>query len=83
VNFPFICSNIPAAPAYGVYISQLIQYSRACVITSNVFRSPPWLGSPLWNICVKNDHGYVPLVANTSQPFPHSYSWLITDLYLD
>ena len=30
VNFPFISSNIPAAPAYGVYISQLIPYSRAC-----------------------------------------------------
>jgi hypothetical protein len=30
VNFPFICSNIPAAPAYGVYISKLIQYSRVC-----------------------------------------------------
>jgi hypothetical protein len=30
VNFPFICSNIPAAPGYGVYISRLIQYSRAC-----------------------------------------------------
>ena len=30
VNCPFMCSNIPAAPAYGVYISQLIQYSRAC-----------------------------------------------------
>ena len=30
VNFPFICSNISAAPAYGVYISQLIRYSRAC-----------------------------------------------------
>ena len=30
VHFPFICSNIPAAPAYGVYISQLIRYSRAC-----------------------------------------------------
>ena len=29
VNFPFICSNIPAALAYGVYISQLIRYSRA------------------------------------------------------
>ena len=28
MNFPFICSNIPAAPAYGVYISQLIRYSR-------------------------------------------------------
>jgi hypothetical protein len=30
VNFPFIFSNIPAAPAYGVNISQLIRYSRAC-----------------------------------------------------
>ena len=30
VNFPFICSNIPAAPAYGVYLSQMIRYSRAC-----------------------------------------------------
>ena len=30
VNFPFICSNMPAAPVYGVYISQLIRYSRAC-----------------------------------------------------
>jgi hypothetical protein len=32
VNFLFICSNIPAAPAYGVYIyiSQMIRYSRAC-----------------------------------------------------
>jgi len=30
VNFPFICSNISAAQAYGVYISLLIRYSRAC-----------------------------------------------------
>ena len=30
VNFPFICSNILAASAYGIYISQLIRYSRAC-----------------------------------------------------
>jgi hypothetical protein len=29
VNFPFIYSNISAPPAYGVYISQLILYSRA------------------------------------------------------
>jgi len=28
VNFPFICINIPAAPAYGLYIFQLIRYSR-------------------------------------------------------
>ena len=25
VNFPFLSSNIPSAPAYGVYVSQLIQ----------------------------------------------------------
>lgn len=30
VNFPFICGNIPSAPAYGVFISQLIRYARAC-----------------------------------------------------
>jgi hypothetical protein len=25
-----MCSNIPASPAYGDYISQLIRYARAC-----------------------------------------------------
>ena len=30
VNFPFRCSNIPAAPIYRVYFSQLIRYSGAC-----------------------------------------------------
>jgi hypothetical protein len=28
INFPNMCSNIPASPAYGVYISQLIRYTR-------------------------------------------------------
>jgi hypothetical protein len=37
VNFPFICSNIPAVPAYGVYISQLIRYSTACGSYQDVF----------------------------------------------
>jgi hypothetical protein len=31
VNFPFISSNIPDVPACGVYISQVIPYSRVCV----------------------------------------------------
>jgi hypothetical protein len=30
VNVPYLCSNIPASPAYGVYLSQLIRYARAC-----------------------------------------------------
>ena len=29
-NFPFLISNIPSSPAYGVFISQLIRYARAC-----------------------------------------------------
>jgi hypothetical protein len=29
INIPNMCSNIPASPAYGVYISQLIRYARA------------------------------------------------------
>ena len=29
-KFPFLCSNIPSSPAFGVFISQLIRYVRAC-----------------------------------------------------
>jgi hypothetical protein len=28
INFPNMCNNIPASPAYGVYILQLIRYAR-------------------------------------------------------
>ena len=30
VNFPFLSSNIPSGPSYGVYISQLIRYALCC-----------------------------------------------------
>jgi hypothetical protein len=30
VNISFLYSNLPLSPAYGVNISQLIQYARAC-----------------------------------------------------
>ena len=30
VNFPFMSSNIPSAPAYSVYPSQLIRYAHCC-----------------------------------------------------
>jgi hypothetical protein len=32
VNSPYICSKIPALPAYAVYISQLIRYARTSSI---------------------------------------------------
>ena len=41
----------------------------------SVLRSPPWLGWPVWKICITNDHGYVLLVVSTSWSFPRS--WLI------
>ena len=30
VKFPFKSNNIPSAPAYGIYGSQLISYARCC-----------------------------------------------------
>ena len=30
VNFPYLNSNIPESPAYGVFVSQLIRYPRVC-----------------------------------------------------
>ena len=103
MNFPFICSNISSAPAYGVYIYIYIYISddtiwacgsyqdfidRVLMLTRKllnqgfflvklksslrkILRSPPWLGWPLWTICVPKDHGYVPLL-RTSRSFPHS-----------
>ena len=29
VNFPFVDSDVPRRPSYGVYISQLIHFARA------------------------------------------------------
>ena len=30
VNFPFFDGEVPRSPSYGVYISQLIRFSRVC-----------------------------------------------------
>jgi hypothetical protein len=35
VNFPFISSNIPAAPENAFYIAELIRYSRAWTIIAH------------------------------------------------
>ena len=37
INFPNMKSNIPASPAYGVYISQIIRYARASSNFSDFF----------------------------------------------
>ena len=53
VNFPFLCINIPAAPAYRVYISQLIRYSKACVSNHHLLDRGLLLTKKLLNQVVK------------------------------
>ena len=31
VNFPFLCGNVPKRQSYGVFISQIIRFSRVCM----------------------------------------------------
>ena len=40
VNFPHMDSNIPANPAYGVYISQLVRYARICTSKGDFMNRP-------------------------------------------
>ena len=74
LDFQFKCSDIPAVPAYGVYISQFIRYSRTCghyqdfMLRSNIIlhfesllvTTMTWLAITEY-IC-QNDHVNVPLV---------------------
>ena len=47
INFPNMCSNIPASPAYGVYVSQLIRYARASRNYSDFFQRHLYLRNRL------------------------------------
>ena len=47
VNLTFLSSNIPALPAYGVYIAQLICYARACVQNGDFLERGQWLSQKL------------------------------------
>ena len=54
VNFPHMDSNIPANPAYSVYISQLVRYARICtskVDFMNTLRGLLKQASPAKLIC--------------------------------
>ena len=49
LNFPHLSSNIPTSPAYGLYISQLIRYSRACSSYSDFVKCHQCLSRKLMN----------------------------------
>ena len=51
-NLFYMCSNIPASPAYRVYISQLIRYARASSNCSDFLKRHLYLGNRL------QDQGY-------------------------
>ena len=36
-NFPFLSSNIPSSPAYGVFISQLIQWGQGLLLLGMLY----------------------------------------------
>ena len=55
VNFPFLDSNIPSSPAYGVYISQLIRYARACTEYTDFVDRSKSLTSKLLNQGYQSD----------------------------
>jgi hypothetical protein len=71
VNFSFICSNILAAPAYGVYISQLIRYSRAC--TGGELKCSGRVSSS----CSASDTRRVTLVTNPIVSLEWGKRWIV------
>ena len=87
VNFPFLSSNIPASPAYGVYVSQLIRYARACSIYQDFLSRARLLTNKLLNqeyiksrllSTIKKFYGkYVDLIQN----YAVSVTQLINDIF--
>ena len=65
MNFPFICSNISAAPAYGVYISQLMRNVRAYGPYHECFDKELLLTRKLRNQGFLVDKSSALMVANT------------------
>ena len=53
VNFPFMSSNIPSTPAYGLYASQLIRYARCCLNYSDFLLRQKALVTRLLSQCYK------------------------------
>ena len=93
-NFPFLSSNIPYSPDYGVFISQLIKYARAsssyeCFILRAMRLSDKLLGKGYVKERLKSSlkkfygrYGY--LIKQHEVPSPECYTtfWMMT-IYSD
>jgi hypothetical protein len=58
---------------FGYFVDCIYHINLQIKLKSSPLRSLRWLGWPVWNICVTNDHGYVPLDGYISRSFPHSW----------
>ena len=55
IEIPFLDSNIPLSPAYGVFISQLIRYARTCTEYTGFIDRDKILTSKLLNQGYQSD----------------------------
>jgi hypothetical protein len=77
VNFPFLCSNIQLSPVYGVYVSELIRYARACF----AYEDSSKLGRLLTNKLMLQSYNESPLKSSFLK-FYGRYNDLVCDYKL-
>ena len=58
-NSPFLSSNIPYSPAYGVFMSQLIRYARACSSNECFILRAAWHSCKLIQLLCRDMSGNV------------------------
>ena len=71
VNFPFLDGDVPCSPSYGVYISQLIRFTRVCSNVDDFNNRNLFLTAKL----LKQGYGYK--IQKAFSKFYHRHSELI------
>jgi hypothetical protein len=64
--------SIPYADLKPCLMNVSLTFDRVVIAYQTIMNLVYIYSLPLCNICVTNDHGYVPLVVNTSRSFPRS-----------
>ena len=73
VNFPFLNSNIPTRPAYGVYMSQLVRIGRICCDYSSFVKRHYIMTSKL----VKQGFWYCKLCRTFKRFYKNTRYWFV------
>ena len=96
-NFPFLRTNIPSSLAYGVFISQLIRYARACssyecfilraVRLSSKLLGQGYIMDMSWNVCNRPSGSFMVDMGISSNimksPFPCYMTFWDMTMYND